>query len=101
MIGELAKVHGSGVPMEVHLILSATSEENNLFDIAGRYSVLPLASIIVSKLDEANSFGGVYNLMQQTGLPYSCFTVGQNVPDDIEMATPERIADLLLSISTQ
>jgi len=101
MIGELAKVYNSGVPMDVHLILSATTTEGDLVDITDRYSVMPLNSMIVSKLDEANSFGSVFNLMKQTDLPCSYFTVGQNVPDDIEQATPERVADLLLSISAQ
>ena len=101
MIGELAKVHQSGVPMDVHLIVSATTADADLADIATRYRALPLSSLIVSKLDESNRFGGVYNLMQDTRLPVSFFTIGQSVPDDIEPATPERVADLLLSISAQ
>jgi flagellar biosynthesis protein FlhF len=101
MIGELVKVYKAGVPMDVHLIVSATTSDEDLADISTRYRALPLASLIVSKLDESNRFGGVYNLMHETHLPYSYFTIGQSVPDDIEAATPERVADLLLSISAQ
>ena len=101
MMGELAKVHQAGVPMDVHLIVSATTGDGALLDIAQRYTAMPLSSLIVSKLDEAFNFGGVYNLMRETNLPYSYFTVGQSVPDDIERATPERVVDLLLSISSQ
>ncbi|MDP8221951.1 MAG: flagellar biosynthesis protein FlhF [Candidatus Lernaella stagnicola] len=99
MMGELAKVYETGVPMDVHLIVSATTHDADLSDIADRYGVFPLTSLIVSKLDEANNFGNVYNLMQQTNLPVSCFTVGQHVPDDIEGATSERVADLLLNVT--
>lgn len=101
LIGELARFPQAGVPMDVHLIVSATTSDADLVDIASRYGVLPLSSLIVTKLDEANHFGNVFNLMQQTSLPLSFFTVGQNVPDDIEPATPERVADLLLRISSR
>jgi flagellar biosynthesis protein FlhF len=99
MMGELAKMHQAGVPMDVHLIVEATTSEADLVDIAARYSALPLTSLVISKLDEANNFGNVYNLMQTTRLPFSYFTVGQNVPEDIELATPERVADLLLDVT--
>jgi flagellar biosynthesis protein FlhF len=85
--------------MDVHLIVEATTSEADLVDIAARYSALPLTSLVISKLDEANNFGNVYNLMQTTRLPFSYFTVGQNVPEDIELATPERVADLLLDVT--
>jgi flagellar biosynthetic protein FlhF len=101
MMGELAKYYETGVPMDVHLIVGATTSDADLADVADRYSVFPLTSLIVSKLDEANNFGSVYNLMRQTNLPCSYFTVGQNVPDDIEIATPERVADLLLDVTGQ
>jgi flagellar biosynthesis protein FlhF len=99
MMGELAKFQQAGGPMNVHLIVAATTTETDLLDVAQRYGVLPLSSLVVSKLDEANSFGNVYNLMQWTRLPCSYFTVGQNVPEDIEPATPERLADLLLNVA--
>jgi len=101
LIGELARFQQAGVPMDVHLIVSATTSDADLVDVAARYGVLPLSSLIVSKLDEANHFGKVFNLMRQTSLPFSFFTVGQNVPDDIEPATPERVVDLLLRVSSR
>ncbi|NLH47579.1 MAG: flagellar biosynthesis protein FlhF [Myxococcales bacterium] len=101
MMGELVKFHQTGIAMDVHLILAATTAAEDLRDIVDRYSALPIASLIVSKLDEANNFGNLYNLMQQTRIPCSYFTVGQNVPDDIEEATPERVADLLLDVAAQ
>jgi len=101
MIGNWPRSIAPGVPMNVHLIVSAATDGQNLRDIVDRYGVMPLTSLIVSKLDEATHFGSVYNLMHNARLPYSCFTVGQNVPDDIEDATPERVADLLLSIAAK
>jgi flagellar biosynthesis GTPase FlhF len=32
-------------------------------------------------------------------LPLSYLTTGQRVPEDIEIATPERVVDLILNIS--
>ena len=42
-------------------------------------------------LDEAKQIAS-----EKTGLPVSYWTTGQNVPDDIEKATPQRIAELIL-----
>ncbi len=32
-------------------------------------------------------------------IPLSYFTTGQRVPEDIEVATPERLVDLILNLS--
>jgi flagellar biosynthesis protein FlhF len=37
--------------------------------------------------------------MRKTGMPLSYFSVGQRVPEDLEVARPERLAELLLGES--
>jgi flagellar biosynthesis protein FlhF len=54
------------------------------------------SNIIFTKLDECDRFGAIYDVVEKTGIPISYFTVGQNVPEDIEKATSERIAELIL-----
>jgi flagellar biosynthesis protein FlhF len=52
--------------------------------------------MIISKLDEATVFGGIYNVSQKVKLPLLYFTTGQKIPEDIEDATKERVASLVL-----
>jgi flagellar biosynthesis protein FlhF len=54
--------------------------------------------IIVSKLDEATIYGSIYNVSQKVKLPLLYFTTGQRVPEDIEEASPERVAALILDL---
>ena len=81
-----------------HLVLSATTRDAEMYDIASRFAPLRPAGIIVSKLDEATIFGSIYNVSQRAKLPLLYFTTGQRVPEDIEDATPERVASLILEI---
>ena len=99
MMNELAKSLTCNCPITVHLILSATTSQKDLHDVVERFAILKPSTLIISKLDEANTFGKVYNILHTHKIPTSFFTVGQNVPDDIEPATKERIAALLLDVS--
>jgi len=80
----------------IHLVISGTTRARDMFDIVERFSQFPISHLIVTKLDETSSFGILYNLCRLTGLPLSYVTNGQSVPDDIEVAESERIADIIL-----
>lgn len=83
--------------IEVCLTVSATSSPKVLYDIVERFSeAVSVSNLILTKIDEAVSFGGVLNIAYKFGFPFSYLTNGQYVPDDIEVATPERLAELVL-----
>jgi flagellar biosynthesis protein FlhF len=98
-MAELASCFAHGKRATVHLVLSATASQQNLADIVERFRPLALESLIFTKLDESNTFGGILNTALQVHLPLSYLTTGQRVPEDIEIATPERVVDLILNIS--
>jgi flagellar biosynthesis protein FlhF len=54
--------------------------------------------VTVAKLDEATTYGTLYNLAVRSRLPFLFFATGQRVPEDIEAATPERVAALVLDL---
>ncbi len=83
-----------------HLVLSATTKDNDLTEITKRFSTVPLDGTIFTKLDESTSYGSIFNHAIRFKLPLNYLTTGQNVPDDIEIASRERLIDLLLNIST-
>ncbi len=94
-IAELGKFIKSADPDEVHLVLSATSSYKNMIDVYNRFKSLLPNRLIFSKVDEAVSLGYILNVAYKTKLPLSYITTGQNVPDDIAVAEPKVIANLI------
>lgn len=86
--------------METHLVLGANADERNIEDTIDRFkAVTSIDRLLFTKLDEAGIFGVIYNQSLRTDIPLSYFTTGQKVPEDIEAATSERVADLILQLS--
>lgn len=92
---ELMDFLNGDVPVETHLVLSSTDQEEILFSNIKRFYPLSVDSLIFTKLDEADSFGVLFNIAMKTNKPISCFTTGQKVPEDIEAATAEKTIDLI------
>jgi flagellar biosynthesis protein FlhF len=81
---------------EVHLVISATTKNEDLLPIVGKFGLVPINRFLISKLDETRSHGMILNLASNFSIPMSYLSNGQNVPNDIEIATPERLAELVL-----
>ena len=80
-----------------HLVLSASTREHDLRRVVERVKDLPLLRLLFTKLDETESFGTIFELAYQTGVPLSYWSAGQRVPEDIELATSERLATFLIT----
>jgi flagellar biosynthesis protein FlhF len=81
---------------EVHLVLSSVSAARMLQQTAERFAAVGTTALVLTKLDEAGGLGSVLPLLRSSRLPLSYLTNGQNVPDDIEVAGPRRLARLIL-----
>jgi flagellar biosynthesis protein FlhF len=86
-------------PSEVHLVSSATTKNEDLLPIVGKFGLVPINRFLITKLDETKSHGMIMNLASNFSIPISYLSNGQNVPNDIEIATPERVAELVLGDS--
>ncbi len=80
------------------LVLSSTTRDQELYDVGHRFARFRPEALILSKLDEASVFGAIYNVSQRLKLPISYFTTGQRVPEDIEVATEERVTALVMDL---
>ena len=85
--------------IETHLCLSATTRDRELTQIFNRFSVLPVSRLLFTKLDECESFGCIINTHLKNEVPLSYFATGQKVPDDLQVATSKRVADLVLGVT--
>lgn len=81
---------------EVYLVLSLATKYRDLVNIIKSYSSIADYKIIFTKEDETATLGSILNVRYITKKPLSYITFGQNVPDDIEVIKPEKIAKLLL-----
>jgi len=83
-------------PHEVHLVLSSTCGEAVLTEAIDRFSAVGVDRVIFTKLDEALGFGVVLTCLNRAEAKLSYVTTGQDVPDDIEVGKPARLAALIL-----
>ena len=95
-VGELKALLES-VRCETHLVLSALIKEQDMLEAAHRFSGARVDRILFSKLDETSTYGTLFNVADQTGIPISYLTTGQKVPEDIETADGRRLAELILN----
>ena len=93
---ELAQFVAAAAPHEVHLVLSGTAGEKVLLREAEAFSAVGVDKVVLTKLDEAVSFGMLINVVRRIGKELSFFTTGQEVPDHLEIGRPERLAELVL-----
>ncbi len=96
-IADLGALMRAAGPHETHLLVSATTRRNDLWETARGFHELSPGRIAFTKLDETTSFGDILNFASHTQLPLSYFSTGQTVTDAIEVATPDRLARLLVS----
>lgn len=80
---------------KVHLALAAGTKYEDMKQTVDAYRSISLDEMIFTKVDETNSFGTAYTLACETELPLSFLTTGQHVPEDIEVATSDRVANLV------
>lgn len=80
----------------VFLVLSVTTHINDLIPTFETYNIFKPAGLILTKLDEVERYGNLYNIITQFKKPIFYFTTGQNVPDDIESLTAESIVDKII-----
>jgi flagellar biosynthesis protein FlhF len=95
-IRELGEFLLQARPDEVHLVLSAVAGHRSLRAALDRFASVQVDRLILTKLDEADSLGGVLAVLGLSNRPVSYLTTGQAVPDDIEPADRRRLARLIL-----
>jgi flagellar biosynthesis protein FlhF len=83
--------------IENHLLLSATTKDRDLAQMVQRFRVLPIESYIITKIDETDEYVPILNQLLRFKRPLSYLTNGQRVPEDIELATKGRVANLILN----
>ncbi|MBN2308590.1 MAG: flagellar biosynthesis protein FlhF [Candidatus Hydrogenedentes bacterium] len=97
---ELRTLLAAAQPDEVMLVVSGNTRLEDQRQVVAGFRTLEPSSLFFTKLDETRHYGPLYSLATEAGLPLSYLSVGQNVPDDVMLAKPDRIADLIMEGGT-
>ncbi len=95
-MNELKSFLEAAGPSDIFFVLSATTRCKDLMDIVNSYADIPISRLVFTKLDETSNFGAILNVVFKTQKSLSYITFGQNVPDDIEIADPVKIAKMIM-----
>lgn len=86
--------------MSVHLCLSSAMKESDALEVTRRFRVLQPTDLVFTGLDLSVQHGVIATVQMRSGLPIHSFGTGARVPEDFELATKERVLDLLFKLSS-
>jgi flagellar biosynthesis protein FlhF len=92
---ELAQFLAGRRDIDTHLVLTASMRSADLSRVVDRFERFRPSKLLFSKLDETATFGPILNQVVRTGKPLSFLAAGQQIPEDLEPATIERVLHLL------
>ncbi|MEK0289842.1 flagellar biosynthesis protein FlhF [Caldifermentibacillus hisashii] len=95
-IEDLKKTIDFHTDMETYLVFSLTAKEEDLETIYQQFSNIPIDKLIFTKLDETSCCGSLLNLSYKYHKPIAFITTGQDVPDDIIVATHDTIINQIV-----
>ncbi len=95
-LDQLRRLLDAAEPHEVHLVLASTCTRSVINQAIEKFAAVRADKIILTKLDEAVSFGVVLNVARKVDKQFSYVTTGQEVPHDIEAMQADRLAALLM-----
>lgn len=93
----LCRLLGDEWDITTQLVVPASACEQELCRIADQASGLPSLRWFFTRLDDTKAFGTMAELGCRADIPLSYWSVGRRVPEDIEPASPERLAECLLA----
>jgi flagellar biosynthesis protein FlhF len=95
-LDELRSLLTASEDIEKHLVLSSTTKYKDAVDIIKQFSQCSPDRVLFTKVDETSGIGTVISVLHEFPMHLSYLTTGQSVPDDIIIADPHKLAELVL-----
>jgi flagellar biosynthesis protein FlhF len=83
------------------LCVSANTKKSDLNDVFKAFDVMNFNSVVITKVDETSFLGNVVDIADKYNKPISYLTNGQEVPNDIEVADPDTLVDMIVGNTIQ
>ncbi len=90
---DLARLITSHPEIDTHLVLSASMKPADLSRVIDRYQIFQPKKLLFTRLDETERLGALVSEAARRSLPISFLATGQQIPDDLEPASKETIAN--------
>lgn len=97
---QIAMLSSTQMPIKKLLCLSATSAGETLTDVIKAYKGRALDGCIITKIDEAASFGCALDVVIREKIKLYYTTHGQRVPEDISLANKEALISRALTLNS-
>jgi flagellar biosynthesis protein FlhF len=82
--------------IDVVLVMPSSIKYDDLKITYDNFSSLGIDTLMFTKLDETRGFGNIFSLSYETKKPISYFSVGQEVPEDLVVASSDFLVECLL-----
>ena len=99
-MNELRQLVCSAASNQVLLVLSLAAGPKMISRIADQFKSVAPSSLILTKLDETPDLGGLISIARNIPHPVRYISTGQEVPDNLEPAHPNRLAKLILGLDS-
>jgi len=93
---DLARWLSTRAGITTHLVLTACTKAADLLRVVDRFEMFRPSSMLFTRLDETDSFGTALSAAARNSRPLSFLGTGQEIPDDLEPATHDRILGCLV-----
>ncbi len=101
LAGQLAELADAVPALRPYLVLPATAQGALLDEVVRSYAPLRPEGVILSKLDEAASLGGLFSVVIRQRLPLAYVGTGQQVPEDLRPARTEELVSRAVECMVQ
>ena len=91
---ELAGFLASHGQVETHLVLAASMKLSDMSRVADSYAIFRPSKLIFTRVDETARYGALIKEAARLDLPVSFLCTGQQIPEDLEEATVDRLTEL-------
>jgi flagellar biosynthesis protein FlhF len=93
---DLRRLLGSRRGVRTHIVMAGDTSASSARRILDAYYDARPDRVVISKVDEAVSISPLLGVLSERNIPVSYVTSGQRVPEDLDRATPEYLASVVL-----
>jgi flagellar biosynthesis protein FlhF len=83
--------------VDVVLVMPSSIKYEDLKATYDNFAPLGVDTMMFTKLDETKGFGNLFSLVYETKVPISYFSVGQEVPEDLVVASSDFLVECLMN----
>ncbi len=96
-IYECLRDNNTDYSVDVVLVMPSSIKYDDLKATYENFAPLGIDTMMFTKLDETRGFGNIFSLVYDTKVPISYFSVGQEVPEDLVVATSDFLVECLMN----